>query len=117
MRENGFVDGELIDALAGSGPGPVFGRELEDLNLTLLAWPAGHENKAHVNNEVDVVTVVLSGTGAAVVGGEEHVLFAGAVLIIPKGTERSLRSTSEDFRYLNIHKRRKRLMPTMGPRN
>ena len=107
------MQAELIDALAGTGPGPVFGREVEDLDITLLAWPAGHQIASHVNAEVDVVTVVLAGTGIAVVGGIEHHLSQGSVLIIPKGIERSIASGSDDFRYLNVHKRRKRLMPSL----
>lgn len=92
----------------------MFGREMEDLDATLLAWPQGHEIQAHVNAEVDVVTVVLSGSGVAQIDGAERALTAGSVLLIPKGAERSIRSTSDDFRYLNVHKRRKRLMPTLG---
>lgn len=108
------MDAELIDAFAGAGPGPVFGREVEDLDVTLLAWTEGHEIAAHVNNEVDVVTVVLAGTGVARLAGVEHELKAGSVLIIPKGVERAITSKSDNFRYLNVHKRRKRLMPTLG---
>ena len=103
---------ELLDALTGEGPGPVFGRELEDLDITLLAWPAGHTVQSHRNEEVDVVTVVLAGEGVAIIEGEVHPLRAGNVLLIPKGVERAITSRSDDFRYLNVHKRRRRLMPS-----
>ena len=106
------MEAELIDAFAGYGPGPVVGRETEDLNATLLSWPRGHEIAAHVNAEVDVIMVVFAGSGLAAVDGSSHELAAGKILVIPKGAERSIRSMSEDFRYLNVHKRRKRLMPT-----
>ena len=107
------MEAELIDALAGLGAGAILGRETEDLDVTLLAWPAGRSMPPHVNAEVDVVSIVLSGEGLARIAGLEHVLKTGNVLVIPKGVERSIESRSEDFRYLNVHKRRKRLMPTM----
>ncbi len=101
----------FIDGMAGNGPGPVVGRESEDLNLTLLAWPDGSSIDPHVNDEVDVVTVVITGRGKAVIGGESYELTTGSILLIPKGVERAIVSQSEDFRYVNIHKRRRRLMP------
>jgi quercetin dioxygenase-like cupin family protein len=103
------MEAELIDALAGEGPGPVVGRETEDLNATLLSWPKGHEIAAHVNAEVDVIMVVFAGNGVAETDGVTHELAAGNILVIPKGAERSVRSLSDDFRYLNVHKRRRRL--------
>lgn len=107
------MKGEHIHGMAGDGPGPVEGRETEDLNVTLLAWPKGNEIGEHVNDEVDVVTVVIAGRGIATMDGAPHDLEAGSVLIIPKGVRRAITSKSEDFRYINIHKRRRRLMP--GP--
>lgn len=104
-----------IDAYqSGEGPGAAFGFETEDLDLTIVAWPEHYSVPAHVNKEVDVITVVLSGVGKAIVAGREIDLHLGSVLIVPKGLERSVRSLSVDFRYVNIHKRRRRLMPQIG---
>ena len=103
-----------LDGYVGSGPGPVVGHETDDLDLTLLAWPEHHSIPSHINGEVDVVTVVLSGLGEAIVNGTRHELRLGSVLIIPKDAERSIKSLSPDFRYLNVHRRRKRLMPSIG---
>jgi hypothetical protein len=41
---------------ATSGRGPIWGDATEELNVTLLAWPAGEGPAAHVNDERDVVT-------------------------------------------------------------
>ncbi len=103
---------ESLDGMAVAGTGPIVGREMADLNATLLAWPDGHRIETHVNDEVDVVTVVLAGEGVAIVDGEEHSLRTGTILLIPKGAARSIESRSDDFRYLNVHKRR-RMMPNM----
>ena len=57
------MESELMNAFAGEGPGPVEGRQMTDLNATLLAWPKGHRIQPHVNKEVDVIMVVpISGT-------------------------------------------------------
>jgi mannose-6-phosphate isomerase-like protein (cupin superfamily) len=106
----------LIDGYGGKGPGPTAGTEMEDLDLTVLAWPEFHGVDTHVNAEVDVVTVVLSGQGEAVLDGTRHELTPGQILVIPKGTERSIRSLSAEFRYVNVHKRRRRLMPQLTRR-
>ncbi len=104
----------LVESATGSGP--AWGTECEDLNMTLLTWKAGESVQAHVNEEIDVVMVVVSGSGEASVSGEMHTLKPGDVLLIPKGAERSVRSLSDKFAYLNVHKRRKKLMPGSAKR-
>jgi len=104
---------EVISALEGSGSGPLVGRAMEDLNVTLLAWTDGQEIPPHVNSLVDVVTVVLAGRGEAVIDGQSHELVSGSLVLLPKGCERKIVSRSDDFRYVNIHRRRPGLMPNM----
>ncbi len=52
---------EVIDLRAGDGEGPIWGTATEDLNATLLAWPAGHEVAEHVNDERDVLLIFIDG--------------------------------------------------------
>lgn len=114
-RQNAWVmDPVHVDAYeSGQGAGAAFGLETEDLDLTIVAWPEHYEVASHVNNEVDVVTIVLSGSGEIVVDGKTFDLRLGSVVMIPKGSQRSVKSKSVDFRYVNVHKRRRRLMPDM----
>ena len=91
--------------------GPLFGGESEDLDFTLVQWSAGGGVAEHLNSEVDVLMIVVTGEGAAVVDGESIRLRAGQALLIPKSMTRRIESGGEPFRYLNIHKRRRRLMP------
>jgi quercetin dioxygenase-like cupin family protein len=108
------MDPVYVDAYnAGEGHGAAFGLETEDLDMTLVAWPESYTVPPHVNSEVDVIMTVLSGTGEATVGAKLFPLRAGSILMIPKGAERSVRSMSDDFRYLNVHKRRRKLMPRL----
>ncbi|HTQ08992.1 MAG TPA: hypothetical protein VMI31_02865 [Fimbriimonadaceae bacterium] len=105
----------FIDAYeSGDGPGAAFGLETEDLDVTVVAWPEHFLVPAHVNSEVDVAMVVLSGSGEATVDGVTYALRLGSVLVIPKGAERSIRSHSVDFRYVNTHRRKRKLMPKIS---
>ena len=99
-----------------SGTGPIQGGECEDLDFTLLQWREGQGVPEHVNDEVDVITIVFAGTGTLTLDGKDIALAKGSVAVIPKGCRRSIRSQSDGFRYLNIHKRRKRLVPGDMPR-
>jgi mannose-6-phosphate isomerase-like protein (cupin superfamily) len=96
--------------------GPIFGHETEDLDLTALAWAEGRGVGEHTNTEVDVAMIVLSGRGSILFGEERKEVGAGHLIVIPKGVLRSITALTSDFRYLNVHKRRKRLMPTLGGR-
>ena len=59
----------VVDLLAASGRGPVWGDATDELNLTLLSWPAGQGPTEHVNVERDVVVVVIDGEGTALLDG------------------------------------------------
>ena len=112
---NTFTIVDLLDPELTPG-GPIFGHETEDLDLTALAWAEGRGVGEHTNTEVDVAMVVLSGRGALQFGEERQEVEAGKLIVIPKGVLRSITALTPDFRYLNVHKRRKRLMPTVGGR-
>ena len=60
---------EAIDLLALHGVGAAWGLASHDLNATLLVWPADHQVPEHVNADLDVLVVVLEGSGVAVVDG------------------------------------------------
>lgn len=91
--------------------GALWSLSAADLNLNLVRFPAGDGVPAHVNNEVDVVVVVVSGEGVAEIDGREEQLRSGVLLFIPKGVTRAFHATSGDLAYLTCHRRRARLMP------
>lgn len=86
--------------------GPVWGIESEDLNATILEWPAGHQAAEHVNAERDVLMVGLAGSAEVKIGVERRTLRAGEALIVPKGESRRLTAGSDGVRYLSAHLRR-----------
>ncbi len=98
--------------LNGAG-GAIWGTETEDLDATVVRWNPGLGVAPHTNDEVDVIMTVLLGSGLVTVDGETSSLELGHVLVIPKATSREIKSGSEGITYLNVHKRRKRMLPNM----
>lgn len=96
----------VVDLLAGVGRGPIWGDATEELNVTLLAWPAGEGPAAHVNDERDVVIVVAEGAARVVLDGVTHHVRPGHVVVVPRGASRALTAGPDGVRYLSIHRRR-----------
>jgi quercetin dioxygenase-like cupin family protein/iron-sulfur cluster repair protein YtfE (RIC family) len=114
-QSSGEADGEIAGpGLDGSGP--LWGTATEDLNATLLAWPPGHETPEHQNDERDVLLVVLGGGGRLVLDGDERVLEAGSVVVVPKGLRRRVAAGDEGIRYVTAHLRRPPLQIASAPR-
>ncbi len=98
----------LAEISAGAqGAGAVWTlRDGRDLNANLVRFPRGEGVGRHVNGEVDVLFVGVSGSGTVEVNGREHALETGVVILAPTGAQRATRSASSDFSYLTVHKRR-----------
>lgn len=99
---------EVLHRVADASPsgGPVWGTESEDLNATLLAWPAGTGPAEHVNEERDVLLVVLAGSATVTVDGEARLVDAGETIILEKGRTRRIAAGPNGARYLSVHTRR-----------
>jgi quercetin dioxygenase-like cupin family protein len=78
----------------------------EDMNANLVRFPAGRGVGDHVNEDVDVMFVGISGGGNVTVEGKEHEMRGGSLVFAPKGSRRSITSVSDDFAYLSVHRRR-----------
>ena len=106
MRSTNIVD--LYEKVTtGPRAGVVWTLEQgHDLNVNLVRFPAGRGVGEHVNEEVDVLVIGVSGLGVVAVDEHEHHLRAGTVAFIPKGARRSTRGESGDFAYLTVHPRR-----------
>lgn len=94
-------------ARAGDRHGVVWTLESSsDLNANLVRFGAGQGVGEHVNDEVEVVFLGVSGSGVIAVDGEERSLSAGKLVFAPRGVRRSTLGVSEDFSYLTVHRRR-----------
>lgn len=96
-----------IAASAGGRTGVIWTLEDSgDLNANLVRFEAGGGVGEHVNDEVDVFIVGVSGKGAVQVDGREHPVSSGTMVFIPRGASRSTRAVSESLAYLSVHRRR-----------
>ena len=81
-------------------------QESDDLNVNLVQFTEGEGVGEHVNDEVDVLLVGVSGSGEVRINGGLHRLSGGTLILLPKGARRSTHGISADFAYLTIHRRR-----------
>ncbi len=106
MHEDSVNLGEIAASAAGQA-GVVWTLQgSSELNANLVRFETGDGVRGHVNDEVDVVIVGVSGSGSVRVDDEEHPLSSGTMTFVPRGARRSTRSTSGDFAYLTVHRRR-----------
>lgn len=77
-----------------------------ELNANLVRFGVGGGVGDHVNDEVDVIFIGVSGSGRVEVDGKEYPLSNGTMVFVPREARRSIQSTSEDFAYLSVHRRR-----------
>jgi quercetin dioxygenase-like cupin family protein len=90
-------------ATRSTGQGPIGAFASEDLNVTLLAWPAHEQTPEHVNSERDVLVVVVSGSGTIDIDGHPYSLAAHEAVLVEKGRRRRIKASSDGIRYLSIH--------------
>ena len=101
------VDLEEVATSAGDRAGVVWTLEAgEDLNANLVRFGPGRGVGEHINDEVDVLVLGVSGSGIVIVDGEEHALESGRLVLVPRGSRRCIRSASGGFAYLTVHRRR-----------
>ena len=114
MRTPADLPRVLCDAFAvasevsGDQAGAVWrlaesGRQL-DANLVRL--PPGEQVALHVEPDLDVLLLVVTGTGVlASDEGERHVN-AGALVWLPRGARRGVAAGADGLVYLTVHRRR-----------
>ena len=106
MQEDSVNLGEIAASTAGQ-VGVVWTLEgSSELNANLVRFEMGGGVGEHVNDEVEVLIVGVSGSGSVKVNGEEHPVSNGIITFIPRGARRSTQATSGDFEYLSVHRRR-----------
>lgn len=89
-----------------------------DLNVNLVRLAANESLAAHVNTEVDVLLVGISGAGVVELEDGDTPLDGGSALYVPKNARRGIRAGSQGVVYLTCHRRRGGLMPApRAPRN
>ncbi len=98
--------GVPIDLAEGAGRAVLWGLATDDLNVNLVAWPAGEGVGAHVNDARDVLLVVVAGALTVTIDGTPEPVDAGSCVVIPKGAHRTIVAGADGARYLTVHRRR-----------
>jgi quercetin dioxygenase-like cupin family protein len=84
-----------------------------DLDANVVVLHVGDSVDAHVNNEVDVLLVGVTGAGTVIVDGASHPVRAGVLVHIPKHATRAIAAVGNaPFVYVTVHHAR----PGLGVR-
>lgn len=75
-----------------------------DANLVRLA--PGEDVGTHAESALDVLLVVIAGTGMLTTGDGALALTEGAVTWLPKGSTRAIAAGAHGLAYLTVHRRR-----------
>jgi quercetin dioxygenase-like cupin family protein len=94
-----------LSNVQGAG-GVVWSVSPDGLHTNLVVLAPGGSIASHRNDHLDVLIVVLAGSGTALVDADEIPLDPMVALVVPKGTVRSVVAGDEGLRYLTIHARR-----------
>lgn len=86
-----------------------------DLDANLVRPDPGGTIGEHVNDDVDVLMFVQSGTGHLIVDGHTHSLRSDVLVLIPCGARRQVTAGPTGMFHLSVHRRRGPL--TISPRN
>jgi mannose-6-phosphate isomerase-like protein (cupin superfamily) len=100
-----IVDLDRVDRSGGAGAVwslPHGG----DLDANLVRLGPGEAIGAHVNSEVDVLVVVVGGSGTVDIDGAIDDLRPSVVVLVPKGASRSITAGDGELVYLSAHRAR-----------
>lgn len=96
---------ELMRAMP-VGDGVHWGIESADLDVNLVHLDPLSRVETHLNNEVDVVILVLGGSGWMWLGDDEHRLGPHALVLAPRTIARSIAAGRDGITYVSMHRRR-----------
>lgn len=81
-----------------------------DLDSNIIAIPADGQIAAHRGPELDVIIHVLAGSGTLTTERDTVDLSPGALVWLPRGSERAFTAGADGLRYLTVHQRRQSLL-------
>lgn len=104
------------DALGASGPaGSVWRLDPAErgLDANVIVLPAGDEIRSHTGPELDVLIVVLAGSGILETEADAVALEPGGIIWLPARSQRRFVAGDEGLRYFSVHGRK----PGLGIRS
>ena len=76
------------------------------LDANVIVLPAGDEIKAHTGPELDVLIVVLSGSGTLETAADPVTLTPGGIVWLPPRSRRRFVAGPDGLRYFSVHARK-----------
>lgn len=107
----------LLAGEAGAPEGVVWRLTETDrqLDANVLNLPAGQAIGSHAEPDLDVLVVVVAGSGTLTTGEGPLPLTPGALVWLPHGSTRSLTAGADGLAYLTVHRRRPGMQIRSGP--
>ncbi|MEV7420026.1 hypothetical protein [Streptomyces sp. NPDC089919] len=81
-------------------------RRHRQMDANVIRFPAGGTVADHTEPEVDVLLIVVAGTGRLTTADAERELVPGAVAVLPRGTARAIAAGPTGLILLTAHRRR-----------
>jgi quercetin dioxygenase-like cupin family protein len=112
MREQPAVRGlvdvhQLVDdSLVPSGARWRLAEPDRQLDANLIHLPAGQRVDTHTEPDLDVLLIVVAGSGTVGTPNGEQTLADGNVVWLPHGSTRNITAGNDALSYLTIHRRR-----------
>jgi|SRR3954451_2432930 quercetin dioxygenase-like cupin family protein len=88
---------------------------VRQLDANVLNLAAGHTIETHAEPDLDVLVVIIAGTGCIETDTANLSLTAGELLWLPRGSTRKLSAGARGLAYLTVHRRRPGLQIQSGP--
>ncbi|MFC5946725.1 cupin domain-containing protein [Pseudonocardia lutea] len=110
-----------VQSLMTDGPTPPAGvtwrlsEPGRQLDANVLTLSPGRTIDTHTEPDLDVLLVVVAGTGRVESAGDAVALTAGKVLWLPRGSTRRLVAGARGLSYLTVHRRRPGMQIRSGP--
>ena len=105
--DDGALVADLGPVLGATGDGVHWTLDHDgDLNANLVRLDPDHAMAEHTNREVDVLLVVLAGSGHVALGTRTVPLHPHVVAHAPKGLARTVQAGAQGLTYLTVHRRR-----------
>lgn len=85
----------------------------DELHMNVLVLGPGDLIAEHVNQLLDVIVTCLAGSGTIAIDDESVAIEAGSIVLIPRGSRRTITAGTGGVSYTTVHRKRGGIMPTV----
>ncbi|MDX2377865.1 cupin domain-containing protein [Microbacterium sp. LRZ72] len=86
-----------------------------DLDSNVIVLPPGDEIRRHDGPDLDVLVLVLEGSGTLETAEDAIALYPGAIVWLPRRSQRRFIAGDDGLRYFSVHQRKPGLGITKRP--